>query len=126
MLDHRQIVESGPCDHRIADMRLEAVALFQNGGDPALRPTRCSIAQASLGDDPYFQPGGQVKCSRQACGAGAYDEDVEGTGAQAAASRVKLRKTSSRSGSRVETSTIPNPSFCSASSTCPAFTLSLR
>src|SRR3546814_2562208 len=37
-----------------------------------------------------------------------------------AAGRVRCRNTSSRSGSRVETSTMPMPSFCTAASTSPA------
>ena len=41
-------------------------------------------------------------------------------------SDTRLRNTSSRSGSRVVTSTIPNPSAVSAPSTWPAFTRSLR
>ena len=39
--------------------------------------------------------------------------------------RVRFRNTSSRSASRVTTSTMPYPSFCTAASTSPAFTLSL-
>ena len=48
-LDHFQIVEPRPGDHRVADMRLEAVALLEHRGDPALRPFGRPAAQFALG-----------------------------------------------------------------------------
>ena len=53
------------------------------------------------------------------------EQDESTDHATAFAARVRLRNTSSRSGSRVETSTIPNPAACTAPSTSPALTRSL-
>ena len=50
MLDHFAVVEPGAGDHRVADMRFEAVAFLEHRGDAALRPAGRAFAQRALGD----------------------------------------------------------------------------
>ena len=69
---------------------------------------------------------GEVQRGGQPGRAGADDEDVRGGCSRRLFACTRLRKTSSRSGSRVRTSTIENPSRCTAASTSPALHLSLR
>src|ERR671913_1851451 len=125
MLNHLPIVESGAGDHRVIDVRFEAVAFLEHRGDPALRPAGGAFSQRALGDHRDLAVLGEVQRSRQPGRAGADDQHVRG-GAHAASSLTRLRNTSSRSGSRVRTSTIAKPSRWTAASTWPAFTLSLR
>ena len=68
---------------------------------------------------------GQVESSGQPGRPGPDDQYVRG-GFHAAFSLTRLRNTSSRSGSRVRTSTIEKPSRWTAASTSPALHLSLR
>ena len=109
MLDHLPVVEPGAGDHRVVDMRFEAVPFLEHGGDATLRPARRALAQRALGDHRDLAVLGEVERSGQPGRAGADDQDVRG-GAHAAFSLTRLRNTSSRSGSRVRTSTIAKPS----------------
>src|SRR5689334_10954013 len=108
VLDDLDVVEPGPGNHRVLDVRFEAVAFFEYRGDAALRPARSSLAERALGDHGDPMSFGEVECRRQSRRARTDDQDV-GVDAHAAscAADVRLRKTSSRSGSRVETSTMP-------------------
>ncbi len=49
MLDHRAVVQARPGDHRVLDMRVEAVAFLEHRGDPALGPFGRPAAQFALG-----------------------------------------------------------------------------
>ena len=127
MLDDASVVEPRAGDHRIVDVRLEAVAFVEHRGDPALRASRRAFAQSALGDHRDRVRFGEVERRRQPSRARADDEDVGGRAHAASTSaETRLRNTSSRSGSRVETSTIDRPSAASELSTWPAFTWSLR
>jgi hypothetical protein len=103
MLDHFEIVEPGPGNHRVANVGVEAVALFEDGGDPALRPFGRAASQWAFGEDGNLAMLGKVKRSGKSGRAGADDDNVV---IAHATSRVSVKKTSSRSGSLVETSTI--------------------
>src|SRR5207253_6348443 len=126
MLDHLEVVEPGAGDHRVVDVGFETVAFLEDGGDAALGPGARAIAERAFGDDRDLARLGQVERRGQPRRARADDEDV-GLDAHAASSAAtRLRNTSSRSGSRVDTSTIDSPLAARDVSTCPAFTLSLR
>ncbi len=127
MLDDASVVEPRAGDHGIVDVRLEAVAFVEHRGDPALRASRRAFAQSALGDHRDRVRFGEVERRRQPSRARADDEDIGGRAHAASTSaETRLRNTSSRSGSRVETSTIDRPSAASELSTWPAFTWSLR
>ena len=126
MLDHGEVVEAGARDHRVADMILKTVARLKHRGDPALCPFGRAAAKLALGEHRNALGRGQVERGGQPGGAGADDQHVERRVAQTVTARVRLRKTSSRSGSRVETSTMPSPALPSAASTSPALARSLR
>src|SRR5690242_536325 len=127
MLDHADVIQSGAGDYRIVHMGFEAVAFLEHRGDSALSTGARGIAERALGDDGDLVRLGQVESGRQSRRARADDHNV-GLDAHAASCSddTRLRNTSSRSGSRVDTSTMPRPSAVSAVSTSPAFTLSLR
>ena len=46
----RRSLRPGAGDHRVADMRFEAVAFLEHRGDPALRPAGRALGQRALGD----------------------------------------------------------------------------
>ena len=127
MLDDLAVVEPRPGDHRIVDVRFEAVAFLEYGGDPTLGPGAGAVAERSLGDhrDPVMLR--KVQRRGEAGRPRSDNEDV-GLDAHAASwsADTRLMNTSSRSGSRVDTSTMPSPSAVSSLSTCPAFSLSFR
>ena len=108
MLDDLAVVEPGTGDHRVVDVRFEAVAFLEHRGDPALRPAGRAFTERALGDHRDLAVLGEVERGGQPGRAGADDEDVR-RGAHAACSLTRLRNTSSRSGSRVRTSTIAKP-----------------
>src|SRR4029079_11903484 len=110
MLDYIPIVEACARYHRVVDVRFEAVAFFEHRRDSALRPSSRAFAQGTLGNDRDLVRLGEIEGSSQPGRTGADDKHVR-RGAHAASERAtRLRKTSSRSGSRVRTSTIENPS----------------
>ena len=78
MLDHRAVVEPGAGDHRVVDVRFEAVAFLEHRGDPALRPARRAFAERALGDHRDLVRLGKVERRRQPGRARADDEDVGG------------------------------------------------
>src|SRR5437868_6851802 len=127
MLDDADIVQPGAGDHRVVDVGIEAVAFLEHRGDPALRPAGRAFAEGALGDDRHLAGLGKVERRGQSRRARADDQDV-GFDAHAASwsAAVRLRNTSSRSGSRVETSTMCNPSEVSDARTWPALVRSLR
>ncbi len=107
--DDVAVVEAGAGDHRILDMMLERVAGFEHRGDPALRPGGRPLVERALGEDGDAEPLGEIERRGQPRRARTDDEDVglsRGV-AHALVARVRLRNTSSRSGSLVETSTMP-------------------
>ena len=110
MLDDLHVVEPRAGDHRVVDVGFEAVAFLEHRGDPALRPARRAFAKRALGDHRDLVRLGEIERGGQPRRARADDEDVGG-GAHAAScvADVRLRNTSSRSGSRVDTSTIAKP-----------------
>jgi hypothetical protein len=114
IFDDPAVVEPGAGDHRVVDVRLERVAFFQHGGDSALRPVGRAFADRALGDHSDLPLPGEVQRRGEPRRPGADDEDVE---VAAHSSATRLRNTSSRSGSRVDTSTIPSPSAVRALST---------
>ena len=85
----------GAGDHRVVDMRFEAVAFLQHRGDAALRPAGRAVAERALGDHRDLVRLGQVERRGQPGRAGADDEDVGGT-----ASRSFRRRPTSGSGTR--------------------------
>ncbi len=127
MLDDLDIVEPRSGDHRIVDVSVEAVAFLEHRGDAALSPAGRALAERAFGDDRDLVRLGKVERSRQPCRTGADDQHVRADAHAASWSgAVRLRNTSSRSGSRVDTSTIERPSAVSPASTWPAFVRSLR
>ena len=110
-----QVVEPGAGDHRVVDVRFEAVAFLEHRGDSALRAGARAVAERALGDHRDLVGLGEVERRGQPRRARADDEDV-GVDAHAASwsAETRLRNTSSRSGSRVDTSTIASPSAVSA------------
>src|SRR5437899_476545 len=107
MLYDPLVVESGSGNHRVVDVGFEAVAFLEHCGDSALRAPGRAFAERALGDHRYLMSLSEVECGSQPGRAGADDEHV-GSRAHAASgsAETRLRNTSSRSGSRVETSTI--------------------
>jgi hypothetical protein len=83
MLNHLPVVQSGAGDHRVVDVRFEAVAFLEHRGDPALRPAGGALSQRALGDHRDLAVLGEVQRSRQSGRAGADDQHVRG-GAHAA------------------------------------------
>src|SRR6185369_13690105 len=127
MLDDPAVVEPGAGDHGVVDVRVEAVAFFEHRRDTALRPAGCAFAERPLGNHRDFVRFGKVERGREPSRTRADNEDVgRELHATSCAAEVRLRNTSSRSGSRVETSTMTRPPAVSTASTSPAFTLSLR
>ena len=127
MFDDAPVVEPRAGDHRVVDVRFEAVAFVEHRRDAALRAPRRAFAERALGDHRDLVGLGQIERRRQPCRSRADDEDVGGRGHAASASaETRLRNTSSRSGSRVDTSTMERPSAARELRTCPAFTWSLR
>ena len=122
VFDDVAIVEPRAGNHRIFDMRFEAVAFLEHRGDAALCPARGALAKRALGDHRNLARFRKVERRRQTSCARADDEDV-GVDAHAASrsAAVRLRNTSSRSGSRVETSTMVSPAAVKPASTWPAF-----
>ena len=76
MLDDLAVVEARAGDHRVVDMRFEAVAFLEHRGDPALRPARRAFAERALGDHRDLVRLGEVERRRQPRRARADDEDV--------------------------------------------------
>ena len=74
-LDDAAIVEAGAGDHRVLDMRLEAVARLQHRGDAALRPAGRALALQQHRD---LEPLGEVERRGQPGGAGADDHHIVG------------------------------------------------
>ena len=72
----RAVVEPRAGDHRVVDMRFEAVAFLQHRGDPALRPRARAVAKRALGDDRDLVRLGEVERRGQPGRARADDEDV--------------------------------------------------
>ena len=108
---------------------LEAVACLEHRGDPALRPAGRAFVEPPLASTATLKRCGEVERRGQPGRARADDRGRRMAAALVmppSRRRVRLRNTSSRSGSRVDTSTMPSPSVCSAASTSPAFTWSLR
>ncbi len=124
MLDDGAVVEPRARVHRVADVVFEGVAILKDCSDAPLRPTGCAFVQGTLGDYADLEGWRKRKRGGQPGSARADDQNVEI--AQAASARVSARKTSSKSGSRVETSIMPSPAAPSAASTSPALTRSLR
>ena len=130
-LDRRAVVEAGAGDHRVLDMAFERVARLEHRGDPALRPGGRAVGEAALGEHRDLEVAARGSAPRVSPAA---PEPMTMTSKafgsrpspRADRARVRFRNTSSRSASRVETSTMPRPSRCSAASTSPALTRSLR
>src|SRR5687767_2997464 len=122
MLNHLLVVEAGTGDHRVADVRLEAVTFLEHRGDAALRPAGRAFAKRALGDHRHLASLGQIERRGQPGRPRPDDQHVRGLAHAARSSATRLRNTSSRSGSLVDTSTIASPSAASAASTWPALT----
>ena len=140
------IVETRAGDHRVVDMRLETVTRVEYGSDAALRPVGRPAVERALGQHQHLAILREVDGGRQSGGARTDDDDVMGGGGHISrsccfcstplpqteggtvsryAAAVRCRNTSSRSGSRVTTSTIDRPLACTALSTWPALARSL-
>jgi hypothetical protein len=74
-LDRGAVVEAGPGDHRVLDMRLERIAGLEHRGDAALSPAGRALA---LGQNRHLEALREVQRRRQPGRAGADDDDVEG------------------------------------------------
>ena len=127
MLDDFAIIQARSGDHRIVDVRVEAITFLEHRGDSALSASARAVAERALCDHRDLALFGEIEGSGETRRAGPDDQYI-GVDAHAASmgAEVRLRNTSSRSGSRVDTSTMACPSAVSELSTCPAFTLSLR
>ena len=77
MLDHGAIVEPGPGNHRILDMRVEAVAFLEHRGDPALRPFGRPAAELPLGQHRHFSCRRQMQSRGKPSRARSDDDDVK-------------------------------------------------
>ena len=72
----RRSLRPGAGDHRVLDMRLEAVAFLEHRGDPALGARRRAVAKRALGDHRDLVGLGEVERGGQPGRARADDEDV--------------------------------------------------
>ena len=78
MLDDLEVVEARAGDHRVLDMRFEAVAFLEHRGDSALGAGAGAVAERALGDDRDLMGLGEVERSGQPGRARADDKDVRG------------------------------------------------
>ena len=82
MLDDLEVVEAGAGDHRVFDVRFEAVAFLKHRRDPALGAGARAVAKRALGDDRDLAGLGEVERRGQSRRARADDEDVGGRGSR--------------------------------------------
>ncbi len=124
-VDGGAVVQATAGDHRVLDMAFERVAGFEHRGDAALRPGGRAVGDVAFRQDDDAEAVGEAERRRQPGGARTDDDDVVLAGLAHAAWLVSLRKTSSRSASRVETSTTPMPASVRRWRMSPAWVLLL-